>query len=76
MRKDLTWEELCEKAKEMGWDNGFYVSNSIQLEKGNNKFVFAINGCIHCFHNRSLKSITIATKRTPEQMLMIMETLR
>lgn len=76
MSEDITWEELCEKAKEMGWDNGFSVSNSIQFEKGNNKFVFAINGCVHCFYKGSIKSITIATKRTPKQMLMIMEALK
>ena len=72
----MTWEELCEKAKEMGCDNGFRVSNSIQLEKGESKFVFAVNGCVHLFYRRSVNSITIATKRTPEQMYQIMKALR
>ena len=72
----MTWEEVCEKAKEMGRSNGFTVNNSIRFEKGNNKFIFAINGCVHLFHKSSISSITIATDRTPEQMLAIMEALR
>lgn len=72
----MTWEELCEKAKEMGYERGFSVSNSIQFEKGDCKYVFAINGCIHLFHRRALRGITIATKRTPDQMYQIMKALR
>ena len=72
----MTYEELKEKAKEMGYERGFTVSNSIQFEKVDCKYVFAINGCIHLFHRGALQGITIATKRTPDQMYHIMEGLR
>lgn len=63
----MTWEELKEKAKEMG---AFVLDEQIlfmNLECWK-------NGEVWCFDDFA-RTITLARNRTPEQMLMIMRGL-
>ena len=63
----MTWDELKEKAKEMGYrDNGNVFQS---LEKG--KYLFFEEGNVFFCDTNSLP-ICFAFNKTPEQMLMIM----
>ena len=71
MSKDITWEELCEKAKDMG-----YV-----LEGCDEDVLYQYEPIQTGLHFRQYGKITYGEKviiedRTPKQMLMIMEALR
>lgn len=79
MSKDMTWEELCEKAKEMGyWE--FYDDGDIPYFDGDGSYFlrnlkgdlyFCKDGTIDCGGCDIL-----AENRTYEQMYQIMEALR
>lgn len=66
----MTWEELKEKAKKMGYNK--YGKLSEKLTKG--KYVFCEDGNVF-FCDANQLSICFAFDRTPEQMLMIMRGL-
>ena len=79
MSKDITWEELCEKAKEMGYrliyDDGdipyFDGNSSYYLENQNISLTFFKDGQIEYNYGG-----IIAENRTYNQMLIIMEALK
>ena len=74
----MTWEELKEKAKEMGYhssNNGFGWASK-RLDK-NVWITLYKDGTVNMNHETHECStvLTIAEHRTPEQMLMIMRGL-
>lgn len=72
----MTWEELCEKAKEMGYIvtcNGYcLMSNDNKIY--NHTMHYCKDGVITSEHFE--KHVFVADHRTPEQMLAIMEALK
>lgn len=74
----MTWNELKEKAKEMGYSYGFgnyeYLQKDIDSESW---IILQKNGDVFVYYrgNRCEFSFTLAQDRTPEQMLMIMRGL-
>lgn len=70
----MTWEELKEKAKEMGacvFDNGGIYFGHLQFEEDGGIYVDPA-----CYDWEELdESITIASDRTYDEMLMIMRGL-
>ena len=74
MSKDITWEELCEKAKEMGGLIG--KSGTIYFSH----LEFNEDGGIYLDRAELDEDVwivpCISSDRTPNQMLMIMEALR
>lgn len=79
MSKDITWEELCGKAKDMEYrliyDDGdlpyFDGDSSYYLENQNISLTFFKNGQIEYNYGG-----IIAENRTYNQILMIMEALK
>ena len=71
----MTWEELCEKAKEMGYD---YWRGKSYVSDGD--YEFYKDGTIKAFafveDNYYSDFYEIAWNRTYEQMYQIMEALR
>lgn len=64
----MTWEELCEKAKQLGYKH--YKDEGLSwLTKGN---TFWSIGTVSIFDGQNIADIK---NRTPEQMLKIMEAL-
>lgn len=68
----MTWEELCAKAKEMGYDL-HYEDNDIQrlcdCDK-RNLFSFYSNGTI------TFNDTVVTGNMTPKQMYQLMETIQ
>lgn len=73
----MTWEELCEKAKEMGY---MFVKRwsdvSEFLEHSGKELFFTHYGTVGVFFNGKGGRQIIAVNKTPEQMLAIMEVLK
>lgn len=75
MSKDMTWEELCKKAKEMGYeywkDNPHLTGDNIQFYKNGTicVYIYVEDGYYSDYYE-------VAWDRTPDQMLAIMEALR
>ena len=67
----MTWDELCEKAKYMGYE--FHKSGCF-LQRPDSGFQFYNDGQIYV--ENEYDSILATDYRTPEQMLAIMEALR
>ena len=65
----MTWEELCKKAYEMGYED-FYVYGELRAIWNSELLSFRSDGTI-CYD-----VLTFAKNRTYEQMLAIMEALR
>lgn len=74
----MTWEELKEKAKEMGYELDKYYTEyfSKDIEEG---FEIRFDECgdviISYDKGICIANVTMAEHRTPEQMLMIMRGL-
>lgn len=73
----MTWEELKEKAKEMGYHYGygFIVNDNITLETKRGKYVFTKIGTVSFYPQYRAKGFTLEVGRNAEQMLMIMRGL-
>lgn len=71
-KKNMTWEELKQKAKEMGYHH--YGKLSEKLTNGKYIF-FKCRGNVF-FTDKNQLSICFATDRTPDQMLAIMKALQ
>lgn len=67
----MTWEELKEKAKELG-----YIDSTFCLRKKDSPIHFWKNGGRISYDYPDDSFADIAYNRTPEQMLMIMEALK
>jgi len=67
----MTWEELCEKAKEMAKFYCLINEHFIEFER---RFVFSKDGEVYI--DGYDDACVVATDRTYEQMLAIMEALR
>ncbi len=67
----MTWEKLCEKAKEMGYE---FNKNGCFLHSPDSCFKFYNDGEIYV--ENEYESILAIDYRTYEQMLAIMEALR
>ena len=65
----MTWEELCEKAKEMGYED-YFDFRGVKAIRNGKGLSFHSNGKI-CYDTR-----IFADHRTPEQMYQIMEALK
>jgi hypothetical protein len=63
----MTWEELCEKAKEMGYD---YASFKDDEWLSKNRLTFTKDGCLFCV------GTIFAESRAPSQMYQIMKALQ
>ena len=70
----MTWEELCEKAKEMG---GYYL-NHINFKFGDARIWFSKDGgfAVSYFGNQTSCNITIKSDVPYDQMLVIMKALQ
>lgn len=71
----MTWEELCEKAKEIGYDywhdNPHLTGEDIQFFKNGTICAYI---CVEdCYYSNYYE---IAYNRTPDQMYQIMEALK
>jgi hypothetical protein len=68
----MTWEQLCAKAKELGYYLCWNYNDKQALGSCNreNKLLFYSNGVVTC------ENSFISENRTPDQMLAIMEALR
>ena len=74
MSKDITWEELCEKAEEMGFSTSHYL-NDDDVEIG---YIYC-NDYIYLEEDGKITTSTeniVVENRTYEQMYQIMEALR
>lgn len=79
----MTWKELVEKAKELGYEYDIYKTLKYSCAKEflkirldfNEYLVFWETGKIQIVYVGGCE-ITISDNRTPEQMLMIMEGLK
>lgn len=73
----MTWEELCEKAKEMGYD---YCEDNPHLTVDNIRFYKDGTICLYIRVRDAYYSDSdyykIAYNRTPDQMYQIMEALK
>lgn len=65
----MTWEELCEKAYEMGYED-YFEFRGLKAIRNSKGLIFHSNGRIVHY------ILTFAENRTYEQMLAIMEALR
>lgn len=75
---NMTWEELKEEAKKMGYHygSGFIVNDNITLETKRGKYIFIPNGTIYFYQIHRAKGCTLATGRNCDQMLSIMKALQ
>jgi hypothetical protein len=74
MSKDMTWEELCKKAKEMGFSISHYL-NDDDIELG---YIYC-NDYIYLEEDGKITTSTeniVAENRTYKQMYQIMDALR
>lgn len=68
----MTWEELCEKAKEMGYsDYDHPYLNTVEKDE----FVFYKGGWIY-IDKKNGNEILLSSGRTYDQMLAIMKALQ
>ena len=66
----MTWEELVEKAKELGWKTWSDYRGVYALNKG--ELIFGIGGAFYICINFTPKPFHIfARNRTPDQMYQI-----
>lgn len=74
----MTWEELKEEAKNMGYHygSGFIVNDNITLETKRGKYIFIQNGTMYFYPIHRAKECTLATGRNCDQMLAIMKALQ
>lgn len=71
MNKDITWEELCKKAKEMGYLLCYDDHYEMCEELDKNGICFSKNGKIKTDMND-----VVSEDKSFSQMLMIMEALK
>lgn len=82
MSKDMTWEELCEKAKEMGCsvykDKDICMKTPYSIHRETRFLYFYKNGSVKASYTEDdcVSVLLLSENRTPNQMLMIMEALR
>lgn len=66
----MTWTELCEKAKEMGYEQDNFLGEAL-VKEIRYTMAFYKNGDIECNYD-----YVIVKNRTPDQMYQIMKALQ
>ena len=69
----MTWEELVEKAKKMGYNSSYYLKDDVEVG-----FIYC-NDYIYLDEDGEITTETdniVATNRTPDQMYQIMLALK
>lgn len=71
----MTWEELVEKAKELGY---LYIdaTGETYLFSTDNRLSFCKNGCVVADSDMIGGDVYFGHNRTPDQMWQIMEALK